>query len=461
MRIVFFQQLVYEWQAPMMFSAIAKSKGHITIMYIVSNPMLAAKYAIKADADLIVFASITSGNIEYVYECAKKIKKVCNIPIIVGGPHISLYHNQISMQDIDYLGIGEGELTFSALLDYLEKKIGIESIPGIVYVRNSQRVINEPKYIIDIDKLPVVDRDLYYRYFLLRKEKVRMFYSGRGCLYNCSYCCVPVLNRIDPTCPPIRKRSPINLINEIVEVKVKYGLKASFFQDDSFLQDKEWLLEFLPAYKEVIDKPFMCMARAADIDENTATMLAEYGCVGIGIGVETANEMIRAKVLNRFESNKKIKDAIRCLKKNGIKVTTFNMFGIPGETISNTKETVTLNQHLKVDSAWGVLFQPYVNTEYFCGNKNERIASNFYSELGYDCEEKQNVEIKQKIFPLIVKFPFLRRFCIERIPNFIAYLIFCFFSFSREIRIWRRSFFITLFTGLVNQVQYKKSSTKE
>ena len=394
MKIVFLQQLVYEWQAPMIFSAIAKSKGHITMMHIVSNPMLAAQYAIKSEADLIVFASITSGNIEYVYGCAKEIKKICNIPIIVGGPHISLYHDQISMKDIDYLGIGEGELTFSTLLDHIEEKIEIESIPGIVYIRNSQRIVNKPQYVINIDELPVADRDLYYKYFLLRKEKVRMFYSGRGCLYHCSYCCVPALNRIDPTCPPVRKRSPANLINEIAEVEAKYGLKAAFFQDDSFLQDKTWLSKFLPAYKKAIDKPFMCMARAVDIDENTAILLAKYGCVGIGIGVETANEMTRIKVLNRFETNQQIINAINCLREKGIKVTTFNMFGIPGETILDTEETIALNQILKVDSAWGVLFQPYVNTEYFCGDKTEKIASNFYSELGYDCKEKQNIEFE-------------------------------------------------------------------
>lgn len=456
MKIVFFQQLLYEWQAPMIFSAIAKSKGHGTIMRIVSDPILAAKYIINEPADLIVFASITSGNIGYVYECAKELKKVCHTPIIVGGPHISLYHNQVSMEYIDYLGIGEGELTFSTLLDYLDGKIKIESIPGLVYIRNAQRIINKTRHVIDIDELPVMDRDLYYTYFLLRKEKVRMFYSGRGCLYNCSHCCVPILNRIDQSCPAIRKRNPINLINEIAEVKAKYGLKSSFFQDDSFIQDKDWLLEFLPAYKKVIDKPFMCMARAADIDEYTANMLAEYGCVGIGIGVETANEMIRATVLNRFESNQQIKDAVRYLKKNGIKVTTFNMFGIPGETIFDLEETIALNQVLKVDSAWGVLFQPYVNTEFFCEGKTEKIASNFYTELGYDSEEKQKIELKQKIFPMIVRFPFLKNLCIDKMPTFFTYLIFCFSSFFREVRIWRRSFFITLVTGIINQFQYKK-----
>ncbi len=460
MKIVFLQQFVYEWQAPMIFSAIAKNKGHITIMHIAFNPILAAQYAIKAEADLIVFASITSGNIDYVYACAREIKKACNVPVIAGGPHISLCYSQVSMKEIDYLGIGEGEITFSALLDHLEKKIELDSVPGIAYIRNSERIVNKPQYVIHMDELPIMDRDLYYKYFLLRKERVRMFYSGRGCLYHCSYCCVPALNRIDSACPLIRKRSPVNLLNEIMEVEARYGLKASFFQDDSFIQDKIWLAQFLPAYKKAIDKPFMCMARAVDIDEDTAVMLAEHGCVGIGIGVETANEVIRAKVLNRFEANQQIAAAVSSLKKYGIRVTTFNMLGIPGETMLNVEETITLNQRLKVDSAWGVLFQPYVHSEWFCGDKTEKIASNFYSELGYDCKEKQNIEFIQKIFPLLVKFPFLSNFSIERIPNSIAYLIFCFFSFFREIRIWRRSFFITLFTGIVNQIQYKKLLTK-
>lgn len=458
MKIIFLQQLWYEWQAPMIFSAIAKEKGHSTVMYIKPKPLLAAQTVIDHDADLIVFASIASGNMKYVYECAEAIKSHRDIPIIAGGVHISLFYHDISMQYINYLGVGEGETTFSTFLDYLENKISIELIPGLAYLEDSKLKVNTPKYVIDINEIPIIDRDLYYKYSVFRKEKVRMFYSGRGCLHNCSYCCVPILNKIDPTVPAIRKRKPDKLIDEILDVKKRFGLKASFFQDDTFIQDKRWLAFFLPLYKKYINKPFMCMARAADLDEDTINILAKNGCIGVGIGLETANETNRKVLLNRIESNSQIIRAIKLLKEKRIKVTTFNMIGIPGETKFDFENTIRLNQKIKVDSAWGVLFQPYVNLGLFnIQKRNKEASGNFYSELGYDCPDKRQIELIQKLFPLIVSHPRLQKVVFKIIPRFLAYYIFSFYSFYREIRIWKRSFIITLVIGLKNQVLYKKN----
>jgi Fe-S oxidoreductase len=458
MKIIFLQQLWYEWQAPMIFSAIAKEKGHCTVMHIKPDPVLAAQTAIDYGADLIVFASIASGNMKYVYECAKAIKRQCDIPIIAGGVHISLFYRDISMQNINYLGVGEGEITFSAFLDYLENKISIESVPGLAYLVDLQIKTNAPKHVIDMDDIPVIDRDLYYKHFIFRKEKVRMFYSGRGCLHNCSYCCVPILNKIDSSMPAIRKRTPSNLINEILDVKKRYGLKASFFQDDTFTQDKRWLKQFLPLYKKHINKPLMCMSRAADLDEDIIDLLANNGCVGVGIGIETANEANRKTLLNRLETNSQIVRVINLLRERKVKVTTFNMIGIPGETKNDFDNTIRFNQEIKVDSAWGVLFQPYINTDLFNVQKKSKEASgNFYSELGYDCPEKQQIELLQKLFPLSVCHPRLAKALFKIAPGSLAYFMFSFYSFYREIRIWKRSFIITLITGLKNQVQYKKN----
>jgi radical SAM superfamily enzyme YgiQ (UPF0313 family) len=261
--------------------------------------------------------------------------------------------------------------------------------------------------------------------------------------------------------PAIRKRAPDNLIDEIVDVKRRFGLKASFFQDDSFIQDKKWLAHFLPLYKKHINKPLMCMVRAADLDEDTVNILAKNGCIGVGIGLETANETNRKALLNRMETNSQIIRAIKLLREKKVKVTTFSMIGIPGETKSDFENTIRFNQKIKVDSAWGVLFQPYVNTDRFnVQKKNGEITGNFYSGLGYDCPEKQQIELMQKLFPLLVSHPKWQKLLFKIVPGSLAYFIFSFYSFYREIRIWKRSFIITLITGLKNQVQYKKNKQK-
>ena len=79
MKIVFLQHLWYEWQAPMILSAIAKQKGHTAELYIEPNPITAALRVVERGADLVAFASVVTGNMDYVYACAKQIKEIAEI----------------------------------------------------------------------------------------------------------------------------------------------------------------------------------------------------------------------------------------------------------------------------------------------------------------------------------------------------------------------------------------------
>lgn len=357
------------------------------------------------------------------------------------------------MDNIDYLGVGEGEITFSMFLDYLDNKITVDVIPGLGYKKNNNLIINPPKIIENLDELPPLDRELYYKYSLLKKEKVRMFYSGRGCLHNCSYCCVPLQNKQDSGLL-IRKKSPQIMINEILDVNIKYGMKAAFFQDDSFTQDKKWLNEFLPIYKSIVNKPFMCMSRAIDLDMATINLMADNGCVGIGIGLETSSESTRINILNRHETNRHFIDVIEYLKARKIKITIFNMLGIPNETIENIFDTILFNHKLNIDSSWGVLYQPY-NRIKGCNLVKLELKKNFHSRLGYKREDGEKIESIQRLFPLIVKWPCLINIS-YKIPKKLGYFIFALVSYYREINIWKRSWILSLIVGVKNQMQNNK-----
>lgn len=461
MKIVFIQEFIYEWQAPMIFSAIAKEKGHVTYMIIESNYKKAVSKALLHKPDLLVFSNIVSGNINFVYKCAALIKQKCDIPIIVGGIYVSLNYRYIDMTHIDMLGIGEGELLFKALLDTKLQERLYPSVPGLIYKYKGDIKMNPPQFVKNIDEIPLMDRELYYSYQILRREKVRMFYSGRGCRYNCSYCCVPKLTDMDPYVNAIRKRSPESLIKEILDVNARWGMKIAFFQDDTFTQDIQWLEEFLPLYKKYINKPYMCLTRAKDIaQESTVDLLYRTGCVSVGIGIETANEHTRCHLLNRKETNESIIKAIEYLRARNIRITTFNMIGIPQETISDIYETIKFNRMIKVDSAWAVYYQPYIGN--IVKDKAEvSECGNFYFKFSIKHPQKDELEILQKLFPYLVKYPLVSRFIKNKAIKALSYFLFALHSFYREIYIWHRSFFLTLIVGIRNQLQYKKNSLNQ
>jgi radical SAM superfamily enzyme YgiQ (UPF0313 family) len=68
-------------------------------------------------------------------------------------------------------------------------------------------------------------------------------------------------------------------------------------------------------------------------------------------------------VLNKKVNNRQIIEAAGYIKSYGIKLTTYNILGIPGETIENALETYRLNKVIRSDFAWCSLLQPYPSTE--------------------------------------------------------------------------------------------------
>ncbi|WP_225370342.1 hypothetical protein [Methanobrevibacter arboriphilus] len=49
----------------------------------------------------------------------------------------------------------------------------------------------------------------------------------------------------------IRTRSAENVVQELIYLKNKYGLKSVTFESDNFLQDREWLINFIDCLKKI------------------------------------------------------------------------------------------------------------------------------------------------------------------------------------------------------------------
>ncbi len=467
MKILFLQNHWYEWQAPMLFSALAKLNGHKCrlIMYTGSKDCLSEILEFKAD--LIVFTSITTGNHWDALRMASRIKEKSAIPIIIGGPHCTLYPDIVNNPQIDMVGFGEGEITFISLLDIIMKGGSLSNVPGLWYKGSDGNIkSNDSVFVQNLDELPVIDRDIYYRFKVFRNEMVRCFYASRGCKYKCSFCSVPQITSNNSKCSLLRFRTPQLICNEINSVITQYGMSIAFFQDDCFTQNKNWSIELMNCYKREVGLPFMCKIRAKDIDSKVANTMKKCGCISIGVGIESGDYNVRKNLLNRNETDEEIVYAINLLKELGMKITTFNMFGLPGDTMEQAYKTLELNRSLNVDSAWGLFYKPFPNTplERKCVSMgllgpSDSIMSeegNLYGEILVENPNKDKLENFQRIFLFAVRFPWLARdlFLRQRWIKGFYYILFCLYSFIREIHVWHRSFYISFLVGVLNQIQY-------
>ena len=289
---------------------------------------------LNSQPDLVTF-SIVSDNYAWACDIARELKSLKDIPIVFGGIHAtSMPEVIINNPFVDFVIVGEAEYALRDLVENIkEKKKGcdIENI----WWKNEGKIIANPvrSLIPNLDEIPFVDKDLYYKkipYYL--KRGIYTIMTGRGCIFNCTYCNNNLLKKIyKDKGNYTRRRSVDNVIEELKIAKSEYKSKAIIFHDETFAYDKQWLREFIQKYRQDIALPFFCWVNAGTIDEEVAKLLSSAGCFEVQMGVQTISEKTRRDILNRYETNAQITDAIRFLKKNHISVTTDNMFGLPGQ----------------------------------------------------------------------------------------------------------------------------------
>jgi anaerobic magnesium-protoporphyrin IX monomethyl ester cyclase len=260
--------------------------------------------------------------------------------LVIGGPHVTYYPETV--QYADYIIRGEADNLWGAL----------QNPPG--------------EYLLppveDITKLPQPDRSIYYdRYPHLAKASSRQFLTARGCPYGCAFCSNHLTHRMFPDAPLIRRREPLQVINEILGVRRQWGLKTVSFTDDVFtLNNDGWLSHFLLLYKRFVNLPFICNTRFDIFNDELASKLKDAGCYGVEMGVESGVQRIRAEILGKGNKpNETIIKAGEVARKYRLKLKTYNIIGIPGETFDDAMETVHLNQKLHADQTSCSFMTPF------------------------------------------------------------------------------------------------------
>ncbi|GBE17003.1 (Dimethylallyl)adenosine tRNA methylthiotransferase MiaB [bacterium BMS3Abin15] len=353
-------------------SSYLKSKGHEVYLlfdpavfsgdYLINNKLFSRilniekkiiQKTIDLKPDIVAFSAFT-GNFRWCLNIAQEIKKLSNVPIVFGGVHSTAVPDEVLSNDcIDFAVIGEGEHAMLDLLEHMEKGTGREALlntPNICFTYQGDVHMNTPRpYIKDLDSLPFPDKFLFYDKVPFLEEKY-LITTSRGCPYSCTYCSNNMYHKIYCTEKQhVRRRSPDNVIEELIYFKKRGRVKLVSFADDVFTFSKSWLEDFIEKYRSRINLPFFCSVHPLSITEEKAALLKEGGCCLVTMGVQSGSERIRKEVFERHGSNDKIIESINQLKNAGIKVSVDNIFGAPSETEDDLKESLELYKEAKTD----------------------------------------------------------------------------------------------------------------
>jgi radical SAM superfamily enzyme YgiQ (UPF0313 family) len=309
--------------------------------------------------------------------------------IVAGGVHATLVKEEVLQEfpRLNAICIGEADYSLPDLILRMQQGKEILTTPGF-YIRSDNEIImNSTSALRDIESYALPDYSLFdYGKIVTQSGCVFPMMLMRGCPYNCSYCCNHAIKEVYPNrhdyvrIPSVAKAMAIIKNNLMLFPKTQ----KIAFADDTFTLNKEWLHDFCSEYKKNINLPFICNARVETINGTVISALKGAGCISIDFGVETGNEWLRKNILNRAHSNETIRETFALADRAGIKCFSFNMVGLPFETLAMAKDTIRLNMEIKPNFGKCFYFFPYPGSKIYqlCKEYN-LLTSDLDSVSGY------------------------------------------------------------------------------
>ena len=147
--------------------ATLKEDGHNVFGADLSFTSLDDLYSlIDAKGIDMIGVSLMSYDFENCLTLCKKIKEDKSIPIVVGGPHATIFREALFdafKDNFDYLVVGEGEIAMPQLVNALQSRKSLTDIDNLIFSKNGSVVSNRLSYDnVDLDSYPFVDRELYW-----------------------------------------------------------------------------------------------------------------------------------------------------------------------------------------------------------------------------------------------------------------------------------------------------------
>lgn len=235
-------------------------------------------------------------------------------------------------------------------------------------------------YFRDLDCLPYLDWSVFDLRHFLRAYDGEVYRSGDhmigwGCPNSCTYCINESWRELHGGMRGCMRRYMVDrIVGELFFLKNYWKLGFFKFHDEDFLlKPPEYFKELSIGYSGAVGLPFSCMTNAKSVTPARVKVLAAMGCVSISLGIETGDPVMRT-ILNRRETPKDIVQAVRLLNGAGIRVSSFNMIGLPYESVETIKSTIALNRLAGIKHPNISFYIPLEGTRLY----NISVAAGFY-----------------------------------------------------------------------------------
>jgi radical SAM superfamily enzyme YgiQ (UPF0313 family) len=294
--------------------------------------------AARRAPDAVLF-SVVSDDFPWFRDMARAIKEQQQTLVIAGGIHITSAPVESLEESVaDYGIVGEGDEALPDLLARIEKGAPVEDMPNLVW-RDSAGVVRANPVrppVADLDTLPFPDKTIFAHTSYDPRDAYTITCS-RGCPFRCTFCNNDLVKEIYGGAH-LRLRSVDNAMQELEQAAAQYSPRMINFLDETFGYDKKWLAEFSAQYAQRIGLPCIACTNPNIVTREYAGLLAAMQCRKVDMGVQTVNQDLKRRILNRRETPEQTRAAIAHLQSAGICVAAENIINLPGETEAHLEE---------------------------------------------------------------------------------------------------------------------------
>lgn len=307
------------------------------------------------------------------------------IPISFVGSHVQALPYKVLDEEpnIDIIFTNEGvySLWNTLKLDDLTDIDKLKTIKGIGFIKDDKPFLTKPEKIVpqermDID-LPGYAWDLLpydkkpfdlYRspmwhgeYDHDKRTPYAALYTSLGCLFQCEFCMINILNRDDldevgvaGNYNKMRFWSPEFIIKEFDKL-VEMGVETIRIADEMFLLNPKY---YVPLTEMLSKRPYADRLRMwaySRVDTirrpGVLKLLRKAGIKWLCLGIESADKNVRLEVSKGKFEDVNIVDVVNQIHDADIGIIANYMFGLPGDTHETMQKTLDLSLELNT-IAW-------------------------------------------------------------------------------------------------------------
>ncbi|MGP4096444.1 PhpK family radical SAM P-methyltransferase [Nonomuraea sp. KM90] len=273
--------------------------------------------------------------VRFVREHSPKTK------VIVGGPFVANYARQSSRPAFSqvlnlvgadvYVVSSEGENTLVNVLAALREGKSLRGIPNVIFRENGEWVFNDE----EIERNPLEQNMVDYSLFSPLGNFVTLR-TAKSCPFSCSFCGFPA-----------RSGKYVYLQTELVELELDRIREHTSVTNLTIIDDTVNVpkVRFKEILRMMIRKNYgfrwNSFYRSDHGDDETIELMAEAGCEGVFLGVESGSDQM-LKAMNKTARRRDYLRAIPRLRQVGIVTHANLIIGFPGETRETVDETRSL-----------------------------------------------------------------------------------------------------------------------